>query len=299
MHRPTEAANPQTSDLDLLPTGDILRRLLAEERRVADALAAVLPELERAADLLAAALHGGGSVHTFGAGSSGRLAALDAIELGPTFGLPVGRYVAHCAGAELGDGRAREAAEDDAAAGALAAAALTPRDVALGVAASGSTPYVAGALGAARIAGVSTILLSCSPHCPLGAAVDVHVAPDTGAEALAGSTRLKAGTATKIALNALSTTAMIRIGRTYSNYMVWLDPANAKLQSRAVQILAEVTSCRGDEAAALLAAAGGELPTALVMALGGVDPLAARDALGRAQGSVRHALSLLRAPGAP
>ncbi len=172
---------------------------------------------------------------------------------------------------------------------------LRPLDVALGVSASGAPPYVRGALVAAQRARVTTILVSCSPDCPLGREVDVHVAPDTGAEVLAGSTRLKAGTATKLVLNAISTTAMIRLGRTYGNLMVGLDPTNAKLQGRARRILREAAGLGEEEARELLAAASGEVPTALVMALAGVGAGRARAALADGDGSVRRALTRLPA----
>ncbi|MDA8298301.1 MAG: N-acetylmuramic acid 6-phosphate etherase [Actinomycetota bacterium] len=290
---PTEGVNAATADLDLRSSREIIEVLLAEERSVPDAVAAQLDAIERAAELIVPRLGSGGRLHVFGAGTSGRLALLDVVELGPTFGVGEEMVLAHLAGASGGLLGADESAEDDVAAGALAAAALGSGDVALGVSASGTTPYVVGALEAAGARGAARVLLTCNPAAPLGALAEVVIAPETGPEVITGSTRLKAGTATKLVLNALSTTVMVRLGRAYSHYMVHVEAANEKLRQRCVAIMASAAGLPEAEAAARLAEAGGELPTALVMALAGVRADQARQALAAANGGVRRAIAAL------
>lgn len=299
MFVPTEGANAATTDLDLRSSREIIEVLLAEERSVPDAVAARLDAIEQAAELIVSCLGGGGRLHVFGAGTSGRLALLDVVELGPTFGVGEEMVVAHLAGASGGLLGADESAEDDAAAGALAAAALGSSDVALGVSASGTTPYVVAALEAAGARGAARVLLTCNPAVPLGALAEVVIAPETGPEVITGSTRLKAGTATKLVLNALSTTVMVRLGRAYSHYMVHVEAANEKLRQRCVAIMASAAGLPAPEAAARLVEAGGELPTALVMALAGVRADEARQALAATNGGVRRALEVLHGAAAP
>jgi N-acetylmuramic acid 6-phosphate etherase len=300
---PTEGRNPRTVDIDRLPTVDILRLLNAEDASVAGAVAAALPELARAVDLVAAALGGGGRVHYVGAGTSGRLAAMDAEELGPTYGLEPGRVVAHVAaygtgGEPNGPNRIADG-EDDGDAGDAVGALAGPGDVAVGISASGRTPYVAAALRAARSAGARTVLVGSNPRAPLGAEVDVHVCVDTGAEAVTGSTRLKAGTAQKLVLNSLSTAAMVRLGRTWSNLMVGAVVTNAKLRGRLVQALATATGHSQPACAAALDAADGDGRVALVSLLAAVPVDRARAALTAAAGSPRAALSATPPPPPP
>jgi N-acetylmuramic acid 6-phosphate etherase len=300
---PTEGRNPQTTEIDRLSTLDVLRLLNAEDATVAGAVAAALPALARAVDLVVTALRGGGRVHYVGAGTSGRLAAMDAEELGPTYGLEAGRVVAHVAaydavgqpngGTRVADG------EDDGATGAALGALACPGDLVVGISASGRTPYVAAALQAARRAGVATVLVGSNPRAPLGAEVDVHVCVDTGPEAITGSTRLKAGTAQKLVLNALSTAAMVRLGRTWSNLMVGAVASNAKLRGRLVHALAGATGEDQADCAAALDAAGGDGRVALVAVLGGVDVGRARTALAAAGGAPRAALATLHPAAAP
>ncbi|MQA80671.1 MAG: N-acetylmuramic acid 6-phosphate etherase [Streptosporangiales bacterium] len=292
---PTEERNPRTADIDRLPAIDVLRLLNAEDALVANAVADVLPELAKAVDIVVERLRIGGHLHYFGAGTSGRLAALDAAELPPTFSVPAGLVVAHHAGGSAALTQAAENVEDDEEAGAAEASVLGPDDVAIGIAASGRTPYVAGALRRARERGAATVLVTANPASPLASLADVHVGPDTGAEAIAGSTRLKAGTATKLVLNSLSTAAMVLLGRTYSNLMVHLLATNEKLRGRSVRILVEATGAEQETCAGALADAGGDLRVALVALLSGVPTTQAADALAQTDGTVREALAKLQA----
>ena len=324
---PTEGRNPRSVEIDCLSTLDVLRLLNAEDATVAGAVAAALHDLAAAVDLVVAALAGGGRVHYLGAGTSGRLAAQDADELGPTYGLEPGRVVAHVAAyaddagstrpsttadgetgagstgrstAAHGDTRAGSTrpstaadGEDDAVSGAALGAAAGPDDVVIGITASARTPYVVAALSAARRAGAATVLIGSNPRAPLGAEVDVHVCLDTGPEAVTGSTRLKAGTAQKMALNALSTAAMVRLGRTWSDLMIGAVATNAKLRGRLVHALVAATGEDPQDCAAALDAARGDGRAALVALLGAVSVDTARAALAEAGGSPRAALATL------
>jgi N-acetylmuramic acid 6-phosphate etherase len=288
---PTELRNPRTTALDALPLAEVLCLLNAEDRIPAEAVQAVLPQLAGLAEETARRLGSGGHLHYFGAGTSGRIAVMDAAELIPTFSLPPGVVVAHIAGGDRALVVPVEGAEDSAETGAADAATVTAGDVAVGLTASGRTPYVAGALRAARSAGAFTALVSANPAAPLAALADVHLGVDTGPEAVAGSTRLKAATAHKMILNGLSTAVMVQLGRTYSNLMVDLTPTNAKLRGRVLTILTEATGLPEERCAAALAEADGELKTALVGLLGAVAPEDARNALRAAAGRVRAALA--------
>ncbi|MET7403733.1 N-acetylmuramic acid 6-phosphate etherase [Dactylosporangium sp. NPDC005572] len=287
---PTEARNPGTLEIDRLPTLDILRLVNAEDATVAPAVAAVLPDLARAVDLAVAALEQGRRLHYFGAGSSGRMAVLDASELRPTYGVAPGVVVAHLAGGERALVDAVEAAEDDDDAGAAAAGDLAAGDVAFGVTASGGTPFVAGALRAARLRGAHTVLLSANPAAPVAAHADIHLAVDTGPEVVTGSTRMKAGTAQKLVLNAMSTAVMVRLGRTYSNLMTDMLATNAKLRVRQVRMLVQATGAPAEACQAALSAAGGEAKVALLTLLSPADVEQARKALRAAGGVVHRAL---------
>lgn len=292
---PTERRNPRSLDLDLMSTAEVLRLLNEEDRTVPVAVERVLPEIARVVDLAAAALSAGHTVHYFGAGSSGRIAAADAAELGPTFGLAEGRVVAHLAGGGAALTRALEGVEDDADAARAEAGDLGPGDLVIGIAASGRTPYVAGALQAARAAGAATVLVSSHPLAPLAPLADVHVCTDTGPEVLTGSTRMKAASAQKLVLNAISTATMIRLGRTYSNLMSGVQASNAKLVGRTVGILAEASGADLETCRRTLAEADGDLAESMVVLLGGVGHARARSALDAHDGVVRAALEGLRA----
>ncbi|MGY0230903.1 N-acetylmuramic acid 6-phosphate etherase [Longispora urticae] len=286
---PTEGRNPRTLDLDLLSTRDLLAALNAEDATVAGAVAGVLDALAGVVDRAAAALAAGNSVHYFGAGTSGRLGCLDAAEIPPTYGVPADWFQAHLAGGPGAMWRAVENAEDDYDAGAAEARdAVRPGDVLVGIAASGRTPYV---LGALSTPGCFTVLICSNPAAT--ADVDVLIAPDTGPEPVMGSTRMKAATAQKLILNSFSTAVMVRLGRVYSNLMVDVSATNAKLRGRLLTLLMEATGLPEPEAAAALAAADGELKVALVTALAGVTTAQARAALITADDQVRKALVLL------
>jgi N-acetylmuramic acid 6-phosphate etherase len=293
---PTEERNHRTLDLDTLSTPDLLDRLSHEDALVAPAVRRALPALARLVDEAVRRVSDGGRVHYVGSGTSGRLAVLDAAELGPTFGLPPGVVVAHLAGGDQALRHPVEGAEDDRAAGAAAVAAVRPADLVLGLSASGATPYVGGALAQARAAGAHTALITANPAAPLAALAATCVCADTGPEAVTGSTRLKAGTAEKMALNSFSTALMVRTGRTYSNLMVHVTPVNDKLRARQRRLLVQATGAPEEQCAAALAATGGDLRVALVTLLSGVDPAAARAALDRSGGVVRAALAALAAP---
>ena len=211
-------------------------------------------------------------MHYFGAGSSGRIGVLDAAEVVPTFGVEAGVFVAHHAGGEDAVAHAIEGAEDRQSLGTQAAAGLTATDVAIGLSASGRTPYVAGALHAARAAGALTVLVSSSLSAPLTAFADYSLLVDTGPEAIAGSTRLKAATAQKMILNSLSTAVMIKLGRTYSNLMVSMSGTNEKLRRRQVLILMETAGATEAASRAELARCGGDLRLAMLCLLAGLAP---------------------------
>ena len=286
----TEQRNPRTTGIDTVSAEDVLRLLNAEDATVPGAVASALPVLALVVDKVVDCVRAGGRVHYFGAGTSGRMAVLDAAEVVPTFGLE-GVFIAHHAGGSQALGTAVEDAEDDTELGAKDAGSVTAADVAVGITASGRTPYVAGALGVARLAGAVTVLISSNPIAPLAGLADYLVVADTGPEAIAGSTRLKAATAQKLLLNARSTAAMVRLGRTFSNLMVSLSGANAKLRARQLRILAEASGADEATCRSQLALCGGDLRLALLCLLSGLEPDAAAKALGAAGGSVRAALA--------
>jgi N-acetylmuramic acid 6-phosphate etherase len=288
----TESINPATREIDTLPTRAIVAAIAAEDALVAPAVAAVGDAIARLADVVAERMRRGGRLIYAGAGTSGRLGALDAAECPPTFGADPAQVVALIAGGPAALTRAIEGAEDSAEQGARDVAGLDvgPDDVLLGIAASGRTPYVLGALAEARRRGAFAAGLACTHPSPLADAVELAITPIVGPEAIAGSTRMKAGTAEKLVLNALSTTVMIRLGKTFGNLMVDLRPTNAKLRRRAARIVAAATGLELDAAQRLLDAAGGEVKTAIVMVLAGVDADEARRRLLAGEGFVRRAL---------
>jgi N-acetylmuramic acid 6-phosphate etherase len=283
----TEGSNPRTVDIDRLTTLGVLQRLNDEDQLVAPAVRLALPELAQAVDLALERWQRGGRVFLFGAGTSGRLATLDAAELGPTFGIPAERYLARLAGGDGAVLAAREGAEDDRAAGATAADDLAGVDLAFGIAASGRTPWVIGALERARQRGAATIGLACVPKPDLAAFVDVAIVVDTGPEPIAGSTRMKAGTAQKLVLNSFSSTLMIRLGKVYSNMMVDVQATNEKLRRRAARLVQQAAG--GDAAAAeqSLVLSNGEVKTAIAALKLGVTPEEARRRLANVGGRLR------------
>jgi N-acetylmuramic acid 6-phosphate etherase len=287
---PTELRNDRTMDIDALPTLAMLEALNNEDAIVAGAVRQALPDLALVVDAAYRSLRSGGRVHYFGSGTSGRLAFLDAAELGPTFDLPPGVVVAHIAGGAPALTNAAENAEDDAASGAGDAALVTAADTVIGLSASGSASYVAGALAHARATGAFTALFTANPQAPIATHADVTVCADTGPEAITGSTRLKAGTAEKMLLNSFSTALMVRAGRTYSNLMVRLTPVNAKLRDRQVRLLGQASGAGEADCAAALSAAAGDVRVALISLLSGAGTSTAKRALADADGVVRAAV---------
>jgi N-acetylmuramic acid 6-phosphate etherase len=285
--RLTEGHDAALADLDLRPTAEVVRALNEANAVVLEALRDAEDDLVALVDAAAAL---SGRVIYVGAGSAGAMAAADAAEWGPTFSVPDGAIVALVAGAELPAGALREGAEDDADAGAAEVGALAPTadDVVVAISASGSTPYAIGALGAARERSALTAAIVCAPDSPLARIADHAVVLAVGPEVIAGSTRLKAGTAQKLALNAFSTALMVRRGRTYGNLMSGMRVANAKLRERAVRVCCLASGCDEDAARAALAASEDDLEIALVVLLAGVDPSEAHARL-LVAGSVRGA----------
>jgi N-acetylmuramic acid 6-phosphate etherase len=287
----TEERNQRTRDIDTVPTLELLTLLNAEDAAVADAVKATLPVLAVVVDLVVERLRAGGLVHYFGAGSSGRIGVLDAAEVVPTFGTDPRVFIAHHAGGDGAVVAAVEGTEDNEDLGRQAGGMLTSRDVAIGLSASGMTPWVGGALRAARAAEALTVLVSSNPAAPLAAFADHCILADTGPEAIAGSTRLKAATAQKMVLNALSTATMVRLGRTYSNLMVAMNGRNAKLGQRQITILMEASGASEAACSAELARCDGDLRLALLCLLSGLTPEQAGPALAAALGSVRVAFA--------
>jgi N-acetylmuramic acid 6-phosphate etherase len=292
---PTESVNPRTVDLDVVPTADLVRLINDEDRMVPDAVASVLPTLARLVDDAAARITAGGRVHYFGAGTSGRLGVLDAAELLPTFGMSDDVIVAHQAGGPAAFLNAVEDAEDHD--NGVDAADVTPDDIVIGLAASGRTPYVGAALTAAREVGAATALVTANPDAALAPLADYLLVVETGAEAVTGSTRLKAGTATKLVLNTFSTALAVRLGHTYRNLMVDMRPTNAKLRGRVVELLIQASGAGERDCAAALDACDGDLKVALLYLLAGrIDsPANCAEALVLAGGRVRDALAALTA----
>jgi N-acetylmuramic acid 6-phosphate etherase len=290
---PTEQRNPASSGLDELDTLGVLQVLNAQDHAVIDAVAAALPQLAELVDIAAERMRRGGRVHYFGAGTSGRLGVLDASELLPTFNLEPGRVLGHIAGGQEALVNAVENAEDSAADGRAIGTELGPDDVAIGIAASGSTPYVGGALEAAGRAGAHTVLISNNPYASLASKAHDHIVLDTGPEVITGSTRLKAGTAQKLTLNGFSTALMVALGRTWDNLMVSVVATNAKLRERTVRILREAADLDDAEARQLLERCDGDLKTAIVVSFTEAAPTAAASALDSHEGSVRAAIGAL------
>ena len=260
----TEAADATTAEIDRVSTTARVHLLVDAQLAAVDAVHDARAAIARAVDVIVTALQAGRRVVVLGAGTSGRLAVLDAAELPPTFGFEAARWEGRIAGGDGALRRSVEGAEDDAVAGARALDDLVAGDVAIGVSASGGAPYVCAAIGAARARGVHAIAIVNARESALAAAAEIAIEAITGAEPIAGSTRMRAGTAQKIVLNTISTAAMIGIGKTYRNLMVDVVASNAKLRARAERLVRELG---GDvDAAALLGTARGSVKTAIVMA---------------------------------
>lgn len=290
----TEQRNPRSRGLDRKSTLEILRALNREDARVAVAVRRELPKIARAVNAIVKALGSGGRLFYIGAGTSGRLAVLDAAECPPTFGTQPKMVQAIVAGGARALQHASEGAEDSAASGArdLRRAGLTPKDVVVGLAASGTTPYVLGALAFAKRRGAVTVGVTANSRSPLARAARIGIAPDTGPEAISGSTRLKAGTAQKLVLNLLSTAAMVRLGRVYENWMVHVALTNQKLRRRGVRILQEAAGVGASSAEHAVRQAGNDLAAALVMLKAGSSARDAHKWLARSGGNVRAALNI-------
>jgi N-acetylmuramic acid 6-phosphate etherase len=288
----TEEPHPAHAALDRYDTAALVEAFVADQAEAAGAVLAAAAQIARVVDAAVARLKAGGRLVYAGAGTSGRLGVLDSVELHPTFSWPRERARALLAGGEGAMFAAAEGAEDDRAQGAkdLAALAPTPHDVVLLLAASGGTPYVLGVNDAARAAGALTVGIANNPGAPLAAAASIGIVLDTGPEVISGSTRLKAGTAQKIALNTLSSSIMVRLHKVHGNLMVDLRATNAKLARRALALTRRATGADEAAARAALAACGAKVKTAIVMLKAGLDAAAAERRLAAADGSVRRAL---------
>jgi N-acetylmuramic acid 6-phosphate etherase len=289
----TEQRNPRSERIDALSTEEMLRVINDEDRKIADAVGNAIPEIARAVDAIASALGSGGRLFYIGAGTSGRLGVLDASECPPTFSVPYDLIQGIVAGGESALSRATESSEDDPESGVsdLLSRGFGSRDVLTGIAASGRTPYVLGAIRKARELGAVTIGISCTSKSELSAAADIPIEVLVGPEVVTGSTRLKAGTATKLVLNMLTTGAMIRLGNVYGNLMVNIQARNEKLRDRARRIVRDATGV-GDERAAELLSETGSVKTAIVMVKKGVNHETAETLLRQAGGVIGKALQL-------
>jgi N-acetylmuramic acid 6-phosphate etherase len=290
-HLLTESRNPRSESIDTLTPLEIVRLMNIEDATVVESVGAVAESIARAIEWAADRLRRGGRLIYVGAGTSGRLGVLDASECPPTFSTPPGMVIGLIAGGSTALTRAVEGAEDNPDGGAADVSALRVAEVDLvvGIATSGRTPYVLGAVREARRRRATTIGLACNRPSLLGTEVDLEIAPLVGPEVISGSTRLKAGTATKMVLNMISTGAMVRIGKTLGNRMVDLQPSNEKLRIRSRRILRELTGVDDAHAAQILAQCKGRLKPALVVALSGVDPAEAQTLLETHGGQVRLA----------
>jgi N-acetylmuramic acid 6-phosphate etherase len=287
----TEARNPLTEHIDELSTLDMLRLINDEDARVAAAVAAVLPQTAQAVDAIVRRFAAGGRLFYIGAGTSGRLGVLDASECPPTFSVPPTLFQGIIAGGDSALRNSSEASEDSPEQGAadLVAHGFTLQDTLIGIAASGRTPYVLGALAHARKIGALTIALTCVTDSAMATVADISIAPVTGPEVLTGSTRMKAGTATKLVLNMISTGVMIKTGAVYGNLMVNVQPTNAKLVDRAHRIIMAATQIDQTTAASLLRQAG-SVKTSIVMQKLSLDRAAAEAKLVANQGRLAAAL---------
>lgn len=291
-HLVSETRNPDTIALDELPTLEMVTLLNREDKKVAEAIVPELPKVANAVDKIADAFRQGGRLIHLGAGTSGRLAVLDASECPPTFGVPHGLVIGLIAGGERAMFKAVEGAEDDISLGEhdLRQLVLTSKDVVVGLAASGRTPYVIGALRYAAACGCVTVAVSCNPDAEIAKVAQIAISPVVGPEALTGSTRLKAGTAQKMVLNMLSTGAMVRWGKVYQNLMVDVKATNKKLVDRACRIVMDATGVHREDAEKYLQQTDYEVKPAILMVLSSLNAEQARACLVENQGYLRQAL---------
>jgi len=291
----TEQRNPYSMDIDARTTGEILKIINDEDKTVPYAVEKELPYIAQAVELIVKALKDGGRLLYFGAGTSGRLGVVDASECPPTFGTPFGMIDGYIAGGKEAMFRAQEGAEDYEENGAkdILLANVTKKDVVCGIAASRRTPYVIGAVKKAKELGSTTLYVTCNPRENFNIKeVDVAICPYVGPEVIMGSTRMKSGTAQKLVLNMLTTTAMIRLGKIYENMMIDLQMTNKKLVERSKRIVMTITGVGYDEASNYLQQANGHVKTALVMIKAGVNADVASEKLLKADGFVRKAIEL-------
>ncbi len=288
----SEGRNPETMDIDLLPSLDIVERINQQDKLVPLAVEKVLPEIALAVDKITAAFKVGGRLVYMGAGTSGRLGVLDASECPPTFGVSDQMVVGLIAGGPEAILKAKEGAEDSPSLGEhdLKNIKFNSKDVVVGIAASGRTPYVIGGLEYAKKIGATTIALSCNPDSPIADIADIAISPVVGPEALTGSTRLKSGTAQKLVLNMLTTASMIRIGKSYQNLMVDVKATNEKLVARAARIVRQATDCSEEQATQVLKQTDYEVKLAILMILTDLDVDTARQQLADKDGFLRKAV---------
>jgi N-acetylmuramic acid 6-phosphate etherase len=288
----TEQVNPDSRDIDSLPTAEMLQLINREDHKVAAAVEREIPRIAEAVDRIADLVRAGGRLFYIGAGTSGRLGVLDAAECPPTFYVDPQVVQGIIAGGEAALARATEANEDDPASGRrdLSAHGLRAGDALVGIAASGRTPYVLGAVAGARELGALTIGLSCTPDSELGRAAEIAITPLVGPEVIAGSTRMKSGTATKLVLNMISTGVMIRLGHVHGNLMVNVQPKNSKLRDRARRIIAQEAQVSYDRAGELLQESGDNVKLAIVMARLRLEKQAAEAKLAANGGRISEAL---------
>ena len=288
----TERRNPRTARIDELGTLEMVRLINSEDKKVAEAVEAVCPQIAAAIDVIAARLGAGGRLVYIGCGTSGRLGILDAVECPPTFSVSPEMVRGVMAGGAQAVFRAVEGAEDDPSLGAkdLADLGLSASDALVGLAASGRTPYVLGAMRYAKETGAAVIAVTCCPGSEMDALADIGISPAPGPEVITGSTRLKSGTAEKMVLNMLSTGTMIRLGKVYGNWMVDVKPSNQKLRRRCERIVAEATGADAEAVLRALEISGYRCKEAIVMLLAGVTVEEARRALAASGGRVAEAL---------
>jgi N-acetylmuramic acid 6-phosphate etherase len=292
-HLISEERNPNTMEIDLLPTVEVLRVINREDSSVPHAVEKAIAEIARAVDRIVDAFGEGGRLIYLGAGTSGRLGVLDAAECPPTFSVPADMVVGLIAGGAEALSKATEGAEDDAEAGvtALKDIGLTRRDVVVGIAVSGRTPYVVGGLTYAKTLGATTVALSCNRDAAIAQVADISILPVVGPEVLTGSTRLKSGTAQKLVLNMLTTASMIRSGKCYQNLMVDLKPTNMKLVARAERIVTQATGCTAEQAQEALKRTGNDVKLAILITVTGMSLSRAKAALQSAGGFLRKAIA--------
>jgi N-acetylmuramic acid 6-phosphate etherase len=291
--RITEQRNPNTYQIDELPTADVLKIINQEDKKVAAAVNKIIPEIQQVIDRIAPRMQKGGRLFYVGAGTSGRLGILDAVECKPTFSVSPERVIGILAGGEKAMFRSQEDIEDNAALGAekIRSYEISPNDCIVGIAASGKTPFVIGAVEAARKEGAFTAALVCNQDSALAAAAEMEMAVIVGPEVVTGSTRMKAGTAQKMILNMISTTVMIKQGKVYSNLMVDLQPTNDKLRSRAQNIFKIITAAEDQIAAEYLKRANYELKEAVIMYEKGVELKEAQKLLAENDGVLKKVIN--------